>query len=301
MSTIEKAMGKLRPQRKNKDQAPPPPPINVDTPDIQPDNVVHARKNHIELNSAILEQQGMIGDFPSQNNHIVKNEFRSIKHRLMKNAFGRNAQFHQNGNLVMVSSALPNEGKTFTAINLALSIATEKDKTVLLVDSDVLKPSVLPALGIKEHLPGLIEYLQGTCRNLSDVIYNTSVGNLKIIPSGKPHPQSNELLSSDRMAALANELASRYPDRIVIFDSPPVIGVVETVVLSHLVGQAMIVVEQDKTKISDVKHAIAQLDDKLAIGFVMNKVVRGSFMNAYGYGQDYGYGYGYGKDESASN
>ena len=188
----------------------------------------------------------------------------------------------------MVSSAKPNEGKTFVAINLALSIALEQDKTVLLIDADVLRPSVVRELGVEEK-PGIIEYLLGKSEKVSDIIYNTDIDKLKLIPAGKPHHLSNELLASEKMATLANELANRYPDRIVIFDCPPLIGVTETLVLASLMGQALIVVEESKSSIADIQAATRHLNEDLALGLVLNKAIR-SHKDLYGY-----YGYGYGK------
>ena len=187
----------------------------------------------------------------------------------------------------MVSSAKPNEGKTFVAINLALSIALEQDKTVLLIDADVLRPSVVRELGVEDS-PGLIEYLLGKSEKVSDIIYNTDIDKLKLIPAGKPHHLSNELLASEKMATLANELANRYPDRIVIFDCPPLIGVTETLVLASLMGQGVIVVEESKSSIADIQTATRHLNEDLALGLVLNKAIR-SHKDLYGY---YGYGYG---------
>ncbi|KMV29153.1 hypothetical protein AB733_19380 [Photobacterium swingsii] len=232
-----------------------------------------------------LKNMGMVMHTDEAVNVKINNEFRSIKQKLLENAFGSGAAFHQNGNLVMVSSALPDEGKTFSAVNLALSLASEKDKTVLLVDADVIKPSVNHTLDIDDK-PGLIDYLVGDVSQLSDIIYPTSIPNLKLMPAGAFHHLNNELLASSKMEVLAKELASRYSDRVVVFDCPPLLGVVETVTLSKLLGQAMIVVEQDKTKIADVKAAVSQLNKDMAIGFIMNKAVRGAY-------SQYGYGYGY--------
>ena len=120
------------------------------------------------------------------------------------------------------------------------------------------------------------------------MIFNTNIEKLKIIPAGKPHHLSNELLASEKMAILANELATRYPDRIVIFDCPPLIGVTETLVLANMMGQALVVVEESKTQISAVKAATANLNEDLALGLVLNKAIR-SHKDLYGY---YGYGYG---------
>ena len=157
-----------------------------------------------------------------------------------------------------------------------------------MVDADVLRPSLQRELEF-ESKQGLLEYLLDEVPSLSNIIYNTSIPNLKLIPAGKPHHLTNELLASAKMASLAEELAQRYPDRIVIFDCPPILGVTETPVLSSLVGQAVIVVEESKTKLDNVKKAVAQLNEDIAIGFVMNKTVR-SKKDEYGY-----YGYGYGK------
>jgi len=245
-----------------------------------------ANKEVITLNGEYLTERGFI--YSADSAHHIQEEFRHIKRKLINNAFGPAAKTLKHSNLIMVSSSNPNEGKTFISINLALSIALEQDKTVLLVDADVLRPSIHRELEF-ESKQGLLEYLLDEVPSLSDVIYNTSIDNLKLIPAGKPHHLTNELLASAKMASLAEELAQRYPDRIVIFDCPPILGVTETPVLSSLVGQAVVVVEESKTKLDSVKKAVAQLNEDIAVGFVMNKTIR-SKKDEYGY-----YGYGYGK------
>lgn len=247
---------------------------------------VKVDKETITLNAEHLIERGFI--YGSESSHHIQEEFRHIKRKLINNAFGPAAKTLKHSNLIMVSSSSPNEGKTFISINLALSIALEQDKTVLLVDADVLRPSIHRELEF-ESKQGLLEYLLDEVHSLSDVIYNTNITNLKLIPAGKPHHLTNELLASTKMAALAEELAQRYPDRIVIFDCPPILGVTETPVLSSLVGQAVVVVEESKTKIDDVKKAVSQLDEDIAVGFVMNKTLM-SKKDEYGY-----YGYGYNK------
>ena len=207
------------------------------------------------IDSARLKELGMISDSTSLKERLVRDEFRVIKHKLLKNAFGSNGSGVSKKNLVMVSSAKPNEGKTFISINLALSIASEQDKTVLLIDADVLSSSVDDVLGL-ESRDGLIDYLSGDIEDVGDIIYPTTIPDLRIMPAGNAHLMSYELLSSDRMLALMEELANRYPDRIIVVDCPPLLGVVETVTLFNLIGQAVIVVEQNKTKVSEVKQAI---------------------------------------------
>lgn len=246
-------------------------------------NVITAETLTIDKES--LSERGYLVDDGERKS--IKDEFRQIKRKLLNNAFGQGAKNLKNSNLIMVSSAKPNEGKTFVSINLALSIALEQDKTVLLIDADVLRPSLNRELGIGDT-EGLIEFLLHDNKNVSDVIFNTNIEKLKIIPAGKPHHLSNELLASEKMAILANELATRYPDRIVIFDCPPLVGVTETLVLANMMGQGLIVVEESKTPIADVKSATANLNEDLALGLVLNKAIQ-SHKDLYGY---YGYGYG---------
>ena len=172
----------------------------------------------------------------------------------------------------MVTSGRSSEGKTFTASNLALSIASEQDKTVLLVDADVLRPNILNTLGL-ERRQGLMEYLTGEVNDIADVLYPTNIDKLKIIPAGKSHHLSTELLASQKMHETINEFANRYSDRVVIIDTPPLIGITETAVLANFAGQAVVVVEEGKAKLNDVKNCIDRLNPEMAIGFVVNKSV----------------------------
>jgi receptor protein-tyrosine kinase len=215
---------------------------------------------------------------------LISEEYRVIKRKLINNAFGPLSTTLNHPNLILVSSTRPGEGKTFTSVNLALSIALEQDKTVLLVDTDVLRPNVARTLDIQVPL-GLTDYLSGDDVKVNDILYSTNVERLKIIAAGRPHHLSTELLASDKMVALANEFASRYPDRIVIFDAPPLLGITETAVLASMCGQAVVVLEENKTKLNELEKALSLLPKELAVGFVINK--------AY-YSRDKGYGYGYG-------
>ncbi|AZQ82852.1 tyrosine-protein kinase family protein [Colwellia sp. Arc7-635] len=282
MSIIEKALAK----QQQKDAQPA---VKVEQNAVQEEQVKTSAdvtpKALLALDKVGLAERGYLIDNGTRKS--IKDEFRQIKRKLLNNAFGNAAKTLHHSNLIMVSSAKPNEGKTFVAINLALSIALEQDKTVLLIDADVLRPSVMRELGIEEH-PGIIDYLLGKSEQVSDIIYNTDIDKLKLVPAGKPHHLSNELLASEKMATLANELANRYPDRIVIFDCPPLIGVTETLVLANLMGQAVIVVEESKSSIADIKAATEHLNEDLALGLVLNKAIR-SHKDLYGY---YGYGYG---------
>jgi protein-tyrosine kinase len=204
---------------------------------------------------------------------------------LLDNAFGPLSRSLKNSNIIMVTSARQGEGKTFTAINLALSIALEQDKTVLLVDADVLRPNVMKTLELKNE-QGLMEYLLGEKEDLSEVMCRTNLDKLRIITAGKSHHLSAELLASERMFAAVEEFANRYTDRIVIVDTPPLLGINETAILANLAGQALVVTEEFKSKLVDVENAVKHLRPEMAIGFIINKTEQVS-LEGGGYGYYY--------------
>ena len=230
-----------------------------------------------------LERLGFVSLESARN--LINEEYREIKRKLLQNAFGPLASTITNSNIIMVSSARPSEGKTFTATNLAISIAAEQDKTVLLVDADVLKPNVLRTLDLDEDT-GLMEYLLGDVKDLGDVIYHTNVPKLKIIPAGQTHHLSTELLASTMMRETVEEFSNRYPDRVVIIDTPPLIGINESAILANLAGQAVIVAEEGRSRMNDIQTAVERLNPEMAIGFVLNKSKQPA--EKYGY---YGYHY----------
>jgi protein-tyrosine kinase len=270
--------------------------VSIEIPtssNIPADKVVVDEKEFINKKSPLDE---FTIDFErlDKNGHIslngerkqINEEYREIKRKLLANAFGSLAKTLHNPNIIMVTSSRPSEGKTFTATNLAMSIASEQDKTVLLVDADVLKPNVLNTLGL-ERRKGLMEYLTGDVEDISDVLYPTNIDKLKIIPAGKSHHLSTELLASQKMHETVDEFANRYPDRIVIFDTPPLIGINESAILANFAGQAVVVVEEGKAKIGDIKMSVERLNPDMAIGFVVNKSVHND-TDGSGY---YGYYY----------
>lgn len=216
---------------------------------------------------------------------LLAEEYRLIKRPLLENAFGKNADLIEHGNLIMVTSARAGEGKTFTSVNLAMSIAMEMDRTVLLVDADVARPRVHQVLGTPRG-PGLIDLLLDDSLDVGDVILKTNVPKLSLIPMGRYHDHSTELLASQDMLRLTRELAGRYPDRVVIFDAPPLLITSEAVVLAGLMGQIVFVVLAEKTPRAAVRDALSLLDANKPIGLVLNKSRRAP-------GESYGYGYGY--------
>lgn len=306
MSTIEKAMGEFHhtPPKKDVPEEHIAPVEAVAAPVTPAPAAKKTGKKEpfkdssriIPINNSLLESLGMINNGTSESERQIKDEFRLIKHKLLKKAFSPEEAHKPTANkrnLIMVSSANMNEGKTFVSINLALSIANERDKTVLLIDADVLSPSIGDTLGFGNEMPGLTDYLLGNVGDLRDIIYPTTVPDFRVMPAGSSNNMSYELLSSGKMAALMEEIASRYTDRIILLDCPPLLGVVETVTLSNLVGQAVVVVEQNKTKLGDIKQAVSLLNSEIDTGFVINKAVQKA-----GHGYGYGYGYGYGSKDS---
>ncbi len=238
----------------------------------------------IEINWKQLAELGFVT--PVDANTQAIEEYRNIKRPLVANAFGDSSVGIERGNLILVTSSVPGEGKTFTAINLALSIATERDKKVLLIDADVARPSVSKTLGIKSS-PGLIEYLEGQDLKLSDIMLKTDkMPGLRIIPAGKQHKHSTELLSSNRMIGLAKELSDRYPDRIVIFDSPPLLAATQAEVLAGLVGQVVLVIEAESTAQSMVMESVSKLSHCDVVLAILNKTKQNNLDGTYyGYGQ----------------
>jgi receptor protein-tyrosine kinase len=248
------------------------------------------RGREVALDLSWVRKAGLVDPRSDRTSRLTE-EFRRIKRPLLMNANGQGASVVPNANMIMVTSALAGEGKTFTAINLAMSIATEMDKRVLLVDADVAKPDVTERLGVQAQ-KGLIDVLVEHDLNLSDVLLRTDIPKLTLLSSGPKHVRSTEILASERMRHLTLELSTRYPDRIVIFDSPPMCLTSEARVLAALMGQIVLVVEQGKTSQHAVEQALSMLESNEIIGIVLNKK-RGSRDGDGGYYGRYGY-YGYG-------
>ncbi|MCF6281037.1 MAG: XrtA-associated tyrosine autokinase [Candidatus Polarisedimenticolaceae bacterium] len=236
--------------------------------DINERSVPGHRANKIALDYDKLHELGFIT--PIYRVPHLEEEYRVLKRPILKNAFGKGAAPVPNGNLVMITSALPGEGKSFTTLNLAMSMAMEMDSTVLLVDGDVIRASLSTILNVDNHV-GLTDLLEGKAQGLEEVIVSTDNPKLKILPSGRRKTYSTELLASDRMARIAKELSTRYPDRIILFDAPPLLVTTEAVVLTHIMGQVLVVVEAGKSKTDEVNAALAGIDRDRVVGLVLNK------------------------------
>ena len=241
----------------------------------------------VEIDLSALSELGYLT--PNSPRTAITDQFRVIKRPLLDNATGKGASKVTNGNLIMVTSSLPGEGKSFTAINLAMSIAMEVNHTVLLVDADVARPSVMSKLGL-EPSPGLLDLLLNNSTDIADVLLKTNVPRLSLLPTGKPHPRANELLTSTAMTLLLEDLSNKYKDRIIIFDSPPLLLTTEARVLAAHMGQILMVVQAEKTLQSQVQHALSTIELCPVKLMVLNQA-RTRGLGAYGYGYSYGYGY----------
>jgi len=208
-------------------------------------------------------------------------ELRLIKRPLLGAAFARGAHEVENSNLLMVTSANPNEGKTFIATNLALSMASEHDVHVLLIDADVANPTIPEALGFEAET-GLIDVVTDGTIDLADVMIRTNIENLVVLPSGRPRPGASELLASARMTRFVNDIAKRYADRVIIFDSPPMLARSEAMVLAQHVGQVVFVVEAERTSRTAVNEALGMIGAKLG-GVVLNKTPQIPLQEGFGY------------------
>ena len=211
-----------------------------------------------------------------------QDDYRRIKRPLVSNACGRNKQMVHRGNLILVTSSVPGEGKTHTAINLALSMSHGMDNTVLLVDCDVAKQGVSRMLGL-ENVAGLVDVLESDDLTIGDVLLQTDIPNFRVVSAGKQNEYVTELLASKRMSDLVDELVNRYPDRIIIFDGPPLLPTPQTQVLAELVGQVVFVVEAGKTPQATVEEALAMIPEEQATGILMNKNQGATSRGYYGY------------------
>jgi len=168
-------------------------------------------------------------------------------------------------------------------------MAMELDYTVLLVDADVSRPSVLRELDLPPQ-PGLMDVLAGEVDDLSEVLLKTNIDKLSILPAGMPHQRATELLASEGMTQLLEQMAHRYADRIIVFDSPPLLVTTESRVLAAHMGQVVLVVEAERTTHAHVRQALAAIEPCPIRMMVLNKSRDRSVGGYYGYG--YGYGYG---------
>jgi protein-tyrosine kinase len=284
MSIIEKAIAKLNQNKQMIDDA-----IDEGANSTKINKYNNEKPEFSELqlkfNLETLSAAGIVS--PNEHAPYLSDEFRRIKRPLLNNAFGPSSELVDGGNVIMVTSSLPGEGKSFSAVNLALSIALEKDFTVLLIDADVAMSKITRMFGL-ENFPGLTDKLENTELDLAELLIKTDFPGLSIIPAGKRTTLATELLASNVMKDLINEIANRYSNRIIIFDSPPLLATPESSVLAEQMGQIVMVVEANKTPQSAVLDSISLLNKDKAISLILNKTSKGFGYHQYGNYSSYG-------------
>ena len=213
----------------------------------------------------------------------ISSQYQHIKRPLVAAALGKSSTPVANGHLIMLASALPGEGKTFTSINLALSMAMEKDIEVLLVDADVAKPHVSRIFGMDAER-GLLDLLGDSTLDPESLILPTNVGGLSLLPAGKQVSNATELLASARMEQIVKMLGAARGRRIVLFDSPPLLLSTESRAITAVVGQVVLVVRAESTSRTAVNDAIALIGEDKPVSLILNQSESPPSSGYYGYG-----------------
>lgn len=256
----------------------------------EPDPVVDDAAPQLVLDRGRLASFGI--PLPSSERSRTVEEFRLIKRNLMAEWAAGRVGDQRAGRIIMVTSARPGEGKTFTAINLALAFASERDVKALLVDLDTQHSALKSILGIYGE-KGIVDVLAGD-RDLSDALVRTNIANLLVLPAGQGGPQVPELFSSNRMAALMSEATRRYPDRFIILDTPPCMVSSDAATLAPLVGQIVFVVEAHRTQQDEIEAGLSMLSSCPRISLLLNKSeLASAHFGSYGYGYNYPGGEGH--------
>jgi protein-tyrosine kinase len=227
----------------------------------------------VEIDEHSLRSAGLLP--PEYQARQIARQYREIKRPLIASALGRGAARIPDGQLILLASALPSEGKTFTALNLALSLSLEREVQVLLVDGDVMKRHISRLLGVAGE-PGLLDVLEDPGRDIESAILPTSVRGLSVLPAGPPNENATELLASERMRSVASRMVKAHPNRIVLFDSPPLQLATESHALAQTAAQIVVVVRAGMTLQRDVLDALSLIPEGKHVSLVLNQSVTAS-------------------------
>jgi len=251
------------------------------------DDDYSAERRIVAVSPTTLAANGI--SLPSAGGARTVEEFRSIKRQVLANAArSLSAGLGDLSRVVMITSARPGDGKTYTAINLALSIAFERDLKVLLVDADVYRQSLIAYLGIQAKA-GWLDLLSDSALDFKDILLHTNIPNLSILPAGHAHPEVPELMSSRKMSDLVSEMARRYSDRFIIFDTLPCLASSEPTILAGMVGQALFVVAAHETRRDQIEASLRLISACPSVSLILNKATPILAEQFRGY--LYGYGY----------
>jgi receptor protein-tyrosine kinase len=309
MSIVERALQKA--QAKARADNPPPPDVATEpavqvapaeVPPVQPfSHTSKASADNLNASLTSRDLKAMVhldfdrlreaGRLPTQDRAVqTEEEIRRIKWPLLRSIAGGDGVQLARNNVIQVTSALPGEGKTFTSLNLALSIVRDREMRVVLVDGDVARPGLTPTMGL-DGRPGLVDALENPAMDPADITYQTDVDGLFFVPAGKWHPHSPEFLAGSRMPELIQALSRRVGNGVIILDSPPLLSTNEAQVATRCVGQVLMVVHADRTEQQAVLDALALIDKSVPVSAVLNRVESSALSRYYGH---YYYGYGEG-------
>jgi protein-tyrosine kinase len=290
MSLVEQTIARLKNQQtsaaKNGPNAAPAKSLGS-TPVDQADDVANTA-NRLTINTEAMRAGGYLPEKGKERQFT--DHFRRIKRPLIEKALSGDTGGGE-PRIIMVGSAVPGDGKTFTSINLALSMALERDISVLLVDSDVAKQHITDIFGLRGQ-KGLIDALLDENVDPESLVVPTSSRGFSILPAGRRVEGTAELVSSNRMRKIVTSLCARSPRRILLLDSPPLLITNEGRALIKIAGQVVLVVRAGETPRHAVEAAIAMFDEKQFGGLILNQAKVGLTEGYYGYGA-----YGVASDE----
>ncbi|MGP1283708.1 MAG: hypothetical protein ACTS1X_12095 [Parasphingopyxis sp.] len=240
----------------------------------------------VAVDRVALAEAGFV--LPDQRPGPLAEEFRIVKRQLLLRAAGEGGRPIENGRMILVCSAQPDEGKTFCSINLALSMARETDLDIVLVDSDLNNPEIAVTMGIEDG-PGLMDAVADPAIAIESCLVRTDIPNLSLLRAGRRTDDATELLASQRTSEVIGALLSASPTRIAIFDSPPALSASPASVLAMHAGQTVLVVKADSTSEAELREALGLLDGCDHIQLLLNGVTftpNGKrFSSYYGYGE----------------
>jgi protein-tyrosine kinase len=234
----------------------------------------------INIDMSALRANGYLPD-KDRDRHFA-DYYQRIKRPLIDKALAGDSGVGE-PRVIMVASAVPGDGKTFTSINLALSMALERDISALLVDSDVSKQHITDIFGLRGR-PGLLDAILDEGLDAESLVIPTNVRGLSILPAGRRSEGTAELLSSQRMRKIVATLCGRSSRRILLLDSPPLLVTNEGRALVKIAGQVVLVVRAGETPRQAVKAAIELFDERQAGGLILNDARVGASVGYYGYG-----------------
>jgi protein-tyrosine kinase len=280
VSLVEQAIARLRSQQGAGAKGPVAVSPKSAGPTVDPSENTASLAKRLKIDSEALRAGGYLPE--KDKDRQFADHYRRIKRPLIEKALSGDASGGES-RIIMIASAVPGDGKTFTSINLALSMALERDISVLLVDSDVSKQHITDIFGLRDQ-KGLLDALTDESLDPESLIVPTSSRGFSILPAGRRVEGTAELMSSNRMRQIVMILCARNPRRILLLDSPPLLITNEGRALVKLAGQVVLVVRAGETPRHAVQAAMGMFDEKQAGGLILNQVKVGLTEKYYGYG-----------------